>query len=110
MSVNYIINEDPNMRTRLRVKEEYKSILLSDSGLRWSVIDQLIESIYWNAGGYGHRWQDSDGYEEVSYGFSQVIIDTIIDNGKQELYSELPNPPQDIKKFNNQYFEIEYLN
>jgi len=110
MPVYNIINEDPNMKTRLRVKEEYKSLLLNDSNLRWEVITKLIGDVYWNVGGYGKHWQDSDGYDDVSSGFSWVMIDAIIDNGKHELYSELPNPPQDINKFANQYFEIEYLN
>lgn len=109
MPVYHIINEDPNMNTRFRVKEEYKNLLLKDSNLRWKVIGEISEDVFWGPNGYGQDWQDSSECSDVSHGFELVMVDTIIDTGKHELYSELASPPQNIKVYPNQYFEVEYL-
>lgn len=99
-------NEVEHIGTRFKLKEEFKEPLRQDPGRIRNIAEDLVSEI-WNT------YQADAWYGEPEEKWTMVdtaiaIAATVnMDNAK--LYSELPNPPANIKIHPHRVFEIEYI-
>ena len=100
----YAENEVPQIMTRFKIKEEYKDLIGGNPVVLRGVANNLTEEIF-NAYGSKIWGKHASGVKAETI----FVIQQTAQLDDVELFSEMKNPPENIKTHSNKYFEIEYI-